>query len=122
MKRIAVLMMMIALRGLRPPSRNGWDAAWNNPKGGTGHDQRRRGVPNTDAGKGTAFGAPRHLVFGQYQLTAGIASWNERCQCQLDVGRRRRSVPCHRREPDSHRAQYPVGFAGTASADHQRPP
>lgn len=50
--------------------------AWNNPKGGTGVTINGDvGVPNSDAGKGTAFGARATLGLANISFTAGIASW-----------------------------------------------
>jgi len=76
MKRIAVLMMMIACAA--SPAVAQWLGmpAWNNPKGGTGVTINGDvGVPNTDAGKGTAFGARGTLGLANISFTAGIASW-----------------------------------------------
>jgi len=76
MKRIAVLMTMIA--GAASPAVAQWQGmpAWNNPKGGTGVTINGDvGVPNTDAGKGTAFGARGTLGLANISFTAGIASW-----------------------------------------------
>jgi hypothetical protein len=76
MKRIAVLMTMIA--GLASPAVAQWQGmpAWNNPKGGTGITINGDvGVPNTDAGKGTAFGARATLGLANISFTAGLASW-----------------------------------------------
>jgi hypothetical protein len=50
--------------------------AWNNPKGGTGITiSGDLGIPNSDAGKGTAFGARGTLGLANLSLTAGVASW-----------------------------------------------
>jgi len=76
MKRIAVLMTMIA--GAASPAVAQWQGmpAWNNPKGGTGVTiNGDLGVPNTDAGKGTAFGTRGTLGLANISFTAGIASW-----------------------------------------------
>ncbi len=76
MKRIAVLMTMIACAA--SPAVAQWQGmpAWNNPKGGTGVTINGDvGVPNTDAGKGTAFGARGTLGLANISFTAGIASW-----------------------------------------------
>ncbi len=76
MKRIAVLVMMIA--GVATPAVAQWLGmpAWNNPKGGTGVTINGDvGVPNTDAGKGTAFGARGTLGLANISFTAGVASW-----------------------------------------------
>ena len=76
MKRIAVLMTMIACAA--SPAVAQWQGmpAWNNPKGGTGVTLNGDvGVPNADAGKGTAFGARATLGLANISFTAGIASW-----------------------------------------------
>jgi hypothetical protein len=49
---------------------------WNNPKGGTGITINGDvGFPNTDARKGTAFGARATLGFTALSVTAGVSSW-----------------------------------------------
>ena len=49
---------------------------WSSPKGGTGVTiNGDLGLPNSDAGKGTAFGARASLGLANISLTAGIASW-----------------------------------------------
>src|SRR5256714_4473247 len=76
MKRIAVLMTMIACAA--SPAVAQWQGmpAWNSPKGGTGVTVNGDlGVPNSDAGKGTAFGARATLGLANLSLTAGVASW-----------------------------------------------
>ena len=76
MKRIAVLMTMIACAA--SPAVAQWQGmpAWNNPKGGTGITVNGDvGIPNSDAGKGTAFGARATLGLANISLTAGISSW-----------------------------------------------
>ncbi len=50
--------------------------AWNNPKGGTGVTVNADlGLPNSDGGKGTAFGARATLGLANISLTAGVTSW-----------------------------------------------
>jgi hypothetical protein len=76
MKRIAVLMTMMACAA--SPAVAQWQGmpAWNNPKGGTGITVNGDiGVPNSDAGKGTAFGGRATLGLANISLTAGVASW-----------------------------------------------
>ena len=76
MKRIAVVMTMIV--GAVSPAVAQWQGmpAWNNPKGGTGVTiNGDLGIPNSDAGKGTAFGARATLGLANLSLTAGISSW-----------------------------------------------
>jgi len=49
---------------------------WNSPKGGTGVTiNGDMGLPNTDAGKGTAFGARATLGLANLSLTAGLSTW-----------------------------------------------
>jgi hypothetical protein len=49
---------------------------WSNPKGGTGVTiSGDFAVPNSDLGKGTAFGARGTLGLANISLTAGVASW-----------------------------------------------
>jgi hypothetical protein len=50
--------------------------AWNNPKGGTGVTVNADlGLPNSDGGKGTAFGARATLGLANISVTAGVTSW-----------------------------------------------
>jgi hypothetical protein len=50
--------------------------AWNAPKMGTGLTiYGDYGAPNTDAGKGNAFGGRAALGLGTLTLTAGVESW-----------------------------------------------
>jgi hypothetical protein len=49
---------------------------WNNPKGGTGVTiDGDAGFPNSDLGKGTAYGARATLGLTALSLTAGVSSW-----------------------------------------------
>jgi hypothetical protein len=76
MKRIAVLVTMIVCAA--SPAVAQWQGmpAWNNPKGGTGITINGDvGIPNTDAGKGTAFGGRATLGLANISLTAGVSSW-----------------------------------------------
>jgi hypothetical protein len=76
MKRIAVLVTMIVCAA--SPAVAQWQGmpAWNNPKGGTGVTINGDvGIPNTDAGKGTAFGGRATLGLANISLTAGVSSW-----------------------------------------------
>src|SRR5256885_17222025 len=59
------------------PAAGQWlgEPAWN-PKGGTGLTiYGDYGHPNTEAGKGNAFGGRVALGVGTVVLTAGVASW-----------------------------------------------
>jgi len=52
------------------------EPVWNSPKGGTGITiYGDYGRPNTEYGKGNAFGARAALGLGTVTLTAGVASW-----------------------------------------------
>jgi len=76
MKRIAVIVTMIACAA--SPAAAQWEGmpAWNNPKGGSGVTVNGDlGLPNSDAGKGTAFGARATLGMANISVTAGVASW-----------------------------------------------
>jgi hypothetical protein len=76
MKRMLMVITAAALAG--GPLAAQWQGmpAWNNPKGGTGVTiNGDLGLPNSDAGKGTAFGARGTLGLANISLTAGITSW-----------------------------------------------
>src|SRR5436853_1458542 len=77
MKRMLLVIAAAVLAGVTPLAAQ-WLGmpAWNNPKGGTGVTINGEvGVPNTDAGKGTAFGARGTLGLANISFTAGVASW-----------------------------------------------
>jgi len=77
MKRMLLVIAAAVLAGVTPLAAQ-WAGmpAWNNPKGGTGVTLNGDvGVPNSDAGKGTAFGARATLGLANISLTAGISSW-----------------------------------------------
>jgi hypothetical protein len=76
MKRMLMVIAAAVLAG--SPLAAQWQGmpAWNSPKGGTGVTiNGDLGVPNADAGKGTAFGARATLGLANISLTAGISSW-----------------------------------------------
>lgn len=76
MKRMLMVFAAAAFAGA--PLAAQWQGmpAWNNPKGGTGVTINGDvGVPNSDAGKGTAFGARATLGLANISLTAGLSSW-----------------------------------------------
>lgn len=76
MKRIAVIVTMVACAATPAVAQWSGMPVWNNPKGGTGITVNGDvGVPNTDAGKGTAFGARGTLGLANISFTAGVASW-----------------------------------------------
>ncbi len=76
MKRAGMVLGLIAF--VAPPAAAQWAGVpvWNDPKGGTGVTiSGDFGKPNSDAGKGTAFGARAALGVGPLTLSAGLSSW-----------------------------------------------
>ena len=76
MKR--VLLVMLAGVGIGTPASAQWLGmpVWNSPKGGTGITiSGDYGKPNSDWGKGNAFGARGTLGLGSLSATLGFASW-----------------------------------------------
>jgi hypothetical protein len=76
MKRLMTVLALTAFA--TAPAVAQWSGmpAWNNPKGGTGVTVNGDlGMPNTDGGKGTAFGARATVGLANLSLTAGVASW-----------------------------------------------
>lgn len=77
MKR--VLLVVLAAGGIAVPASAQWLGmpVWNSPKGGTGITiSGDYGKPNSDWGKGNAFGARGTLGLGSLNATLGFASWN----------------------------------------------
>jgi len=78
MKRIPTIAALITLAATPLPAVAQWAGmpVWNNPKGGTGVTiNGDLGIPNTNGGKGTAFGARASLGLANISLTAGVSSW-----------------------------------------------
>lgn len=76
MKRIAAVAALVTLVALPAAAQWAGMPAWNNPKGGTGVTINGDvGIPNSDAGKGTAFGARATLGLANISFTAGLATW-----------------------------------------------
>ena len=78
MKRIPTIAALITLAATPLPAVAQWAGmpVWNNPKGGTGVTiNGDLGIPNTNGGKGTAFGARASFGLANISLTAGISSW-----------------------------------------------
>lgn len=76
MKRILTVLAVAAIAAT--PAAAQWLGmpVWNSPKGGTGVTLNGDlGLPNQDAGKGTAFGARGTLGLANLSITAGLASW-----------------------------------------------
>lgn len=66
---VAFLVAPLAAQSLGMPN-------WSSPKGGTGVTiSGDIGFPNSDFGKGTAFGGRATLGLANISLTAGLASW-----------------------------------------------
>jgi hypothetical protein len=76
MKRIMTVLAFAALATAPAAAQWAGMPVWNNPKGGTGVTiNGDLGIPNGDAGKGTAFGARGTLGLANISLTAGVANW-----------------------------------------------
>ena len=78
MKRIPTIAALITLAATPLPAVAQWAGmpVWNNPKGCTGVTiNGDLGIPNTNGGKGTAFGARASLGLANISLTAGVSSW-----------------------------------------------
>src|SRR2546423_5486216 len=110
MKRIPTIAALITLAATPLPAVAQWAGmpVWNNPKGGTGITVNGDlGLPNSGAGKGTAFGARATVGLANLSFTAGVASWKPKGAGAgtTSVGRRR-PVPAHRRQPDPDPAHY----------------
>jgi len=76
MKRIMTVLALAAVAAA--PAAAQWLGmpVWNSPKGGTGVTiSGDFGLPNSNWGKGTAFGARGSLGLANLQLTAGLSSW-----------------------------------------------
>jgi len=76
MKRLMTVLALAALTAA--PAAAQWFGmpVWNSPKGGTGVTiNGDLGVPNTNGGKGTAFGARATVGLANLSLTAGLVSW-----------------------------------------------
>lgn len=73
------LMIVLALAGFTvTPAAAQWMGmpVWSSPKGGTGVTLNADlAMPNSNWGKGTAFGARGSLGIGTLTLTAGLSSW-----------------------------------------------
>lgn len=76
MKRIATIAALIAFGATPAVAQWAGMPVWNNPKGGTGVTiDGDLGFPNSNGGKGTAFGARATLGLANISLTAGLSSW-----------------------------------------------
>jgi hypothetical protein len=76
MKRFWTILSMIALAASPAAAQWAGMPVWNNPKGGTGITvSGDLGMPNEDAGKGTAFGARATFGLANLSLTGGIGFW-----------------------------------------------
>ena len=76
MKRIATIAALIAFGATPAVAQWAGMPVWNNPKGGTGVTiDGDLGLPNSNGGKGTAFGARATLGIANISLTAGLSSW-----------------------------------------------
>ncbi len=78
MNRVVWGVGLAAFVGAPPPAAAQWlgEPAWNVPKAGTGVTiYGDYGRPNSEYGKGNAFGGRVALGVGTVTLTAGLASW-----------------------------------------------
>jgi len=76
MKRMATIAALIAFGATPAVAQWAGMPVWNNPKGGTGVTiDGDLGFPNTNGGKGTAYGARATVGFANISVTAGLANW-----------------------------------------------
>jgi opacity protein-like surface antigen len=76
MKRIMTVLALAAFAAAPAAAQWAGMPVWNSPKGGTGVTINGDvALPNTDAGKGTAFGARGTLGLANLSITAGVATW-----------------------------------------------
>jgi hypothetical protein len=76
MKRVLTAAAVAALLATPAAAQYMGLPVWNSPKGGTGVTLNADlGLPNEDAGKGTAFGARASVGLANLTLTGGFASW-----------------------------------------------
>jgi hypothetical protein len=76
MKRIMTVVALAAFAAAPAAAQWAGMPVWNSPKGGTGITiNGDLGVPNQDAGKGTAFGARGTLGLANLSVTAGVSTW-----------------------------------------------
>ena len=76
MKRILMVLALVAFAVSPAAAQWAGVPVWNNPKGGTGVTiSGDLGMPNSDLGNGTAFGARATLGLANLGLTAGLVSW-----------------------------------------------
>jgi hypothetical protein len=76
MKRMMTVLALVVFAATPVVAQWAGMPVWNNPKGGTGITiNGDLGVPNSDAGKGTAFGARGTLGLANLSVTAGLATW-----------------------------------------------
>ena len=76
MKRVILVVALVA--GAVTPAAAQWAGmpVWNSPKGGTGIEiSGDYGKPNSDYGSGSAFGARGTVGLGSLRITAGLASY-----------------------------------------------
>jgi len=75
MKRIMTVVALAAFAAAPAAAQWAGMPVWNSPKGGTGVTINGDvGLPNTDAGKGTAFGARGMLGLANLKIRIGFAA------------------------------------------------
>jgi hypothetical protein len=76
MKRLMTVLALVALTAAPAAAQWAGVPVWNSPKGGTGVTINGDvGIPNSNGGKGTAFGFRGTLGLANLALTAGVVSW-----------------------------------------------
>src|SRR5205823_14061667 len=76
MKRLLMVLALVAFAVSRAAAQWAGVPDCNNPKGGTGVTiSGDLGMPNSDLGNGTAFGARATLGLANLGLTGGLVSW-----------------------------------------------
>ena len=76
MKRVLLVIAVVAFVTVPAAAQFVGMPVWNSPKGGTGVTfNGDLGVPNENSGKGTAVGGRVTLGFANIALTGGLASW-----------------------------------------------
>lgn len=76
MKRVILVVALIAGAAAPAVAQFFGMPVWNSPKGGTGIEiSGDYGKPNADYGKGSAFGARGTVGLGSLSITAGLASY-----------------------------------------------
>src|SRR2546425_4853938 len=102
MKRIATIGALIAFGATPAVAQWAGMPVWNNPKGGTGVTiDGDLGLPNSNGGKGTAFGARATLGLANISLTARSEEHTSELQslaylvCRLLLEKKKKEIQCY---------------------------